>query len=98
MATVLGTDHIEADFHVGFARLLKALVTADQFRIGTGDDIALAQQRPTGRLARRHISHWVLARKRPGIIEVFMLIDGLILRTAGDRCQHQRQPGGTHMK
>lgn len=61
---------------MGLAGLLEALVTTDQFRITAGDDIALAEQRPTGGFTGLRISHRIVTGKRTGVGEVLMLVDG----------------------
>ncbi|MNI51056.1 hypothetical protein D3C73_1057570 [compost metagenome] len=92
-AAVIGTDHAEADLHVRLAGLLEALVTGDQFRIAAGDDVTLAEQRTTGGFTALFVGYRVIARKRSGVVKVFMLIDGGFLRRAtGCGGQHQRQP------
>ncbi|MNN22364.1 hypothetical protein D3C81_1357210 [compost metagenome] len=93
---VIGTDHVEADLHVGVAGLLEALVATDQFRVTAGDDVALAEQCTACRFAADRVGHRVIARKRTGVIEVLMLIHRLVFRTAGNSGQQQRQPDNTH--
>ncbi len=98
-AAVLGTNHVEADFQVGLAGLLEALVAADQLRIVAGDDVALAEQGTPRGLTGGGIAHRVIARKRAGIIEAFVLVDGgLVRRTAGTADSSNTPAVGAQMK
>ncbi|MCY1442959.1 hypothetical protein D9M71_593530 [compost metagenome] len=96
-SAVFSANHTETDLHVVFTGLLEALVPTDQLGITAGDDIALAQQRPTSGFTGDRVGHWIVTGKRSGIIEVLMLVDGGFLRrTTGSSSQHQGQPDNPH--
>ncbi|MNH43436.1 hypothetical protein D3C79_1053390 [compost metagenome] len=66
---------VEADLHVVFAVLLKALVAHHLVGATAGDDVALAEQGTPGSLTGASIADGEAAREGARVVEVFVLVD-----------------------